>query len=123
MKELFIIGVGGALGSIGRYLMQVVIDRYITVSFPLGTMLVNISGCFLIGLFYGFCQRYAWMSLEWRLFLITGLCGGYTTFSSYSYEAIGLLKQGNYSYFFLYVAGSVVLGLLATAGGMFAVRI
>src|SRR5262249_47210394 len=122
MKPLFIIGFGGAIGSIGRYLMQVILDRYWTVDFPFGTLLVNITGCFLIGLFYGFSQKFAWIGLEWRLFLITGLCGGYTTFSSYSYEAIGLLRQGSYGYFLLYVIGSVVLGLLATGAGMFAIR-
>ena len=122
MKPLFIIGLGGAIGSVSRYLVQVAFDKYVSVDFPFGTMLVNITGCFLIGLLYGFCQRNGWVSLEWRLFLITGLCGGYTTFSSYSYEAIALIRQGSYPQFLLYVSGSVVLGLLATAGGMLAVR-
>jgi CrcB protein len=55
--------------------------------------------------------------VEWRLFLITGICGGYTTFSSFSYQALGLIREGNYGYFLLYAAGSVVLGLLATMLG------
>jgi len=122
MKYLFIIGLGGAIGSISRYLMQVVISRYITVTFPLGTFLVNLTGCFIIGLLYGLTNKYAWMTMEWRLFLITGLCGGYTTFSSYSYESISLIRQGNYVYFILYIVLSVVLGLLATAGGMATVK-
>jgi CrcB protein len=109
MKSLFIIGLGGAIGSIGRYLVQVLADKYISVTFPLGTLFVNVTGCFLIGLLYGFFQKYAWMTLEWRLFLITGICGGYTTFSSYSFESFSLFKQGNYSYFLIYVLGSVVL--------------
>ena len=122
MKTLVIIGLGGALGSIGRYLVQIAVGRYITVTFPLGTLIVNITGCFLIGLLYGLAERHAWMTMEWRLFLITGICGGYTTFSSYSYEGISLLRDGSYSYFFLYIASSVILGLLATFGGMLAVR-
>jgi CrcB protein len=122
MKSLLIIGIGGAIGSIGRYLMQVLADKYISVTFPLGTMVVNVTGCFLIGLLYGLAQKYAWMNLEWRLFLITGICGGYTTFSSYSYESFSLFKHGNYAYFLFYVLGSVVLGLLATVGGMVTVR-
>ena len=122
MKTLVIIGLGGAVGSIGRYLVQIAVGRYITVTFPLGTLIVNITGCFLIGLLYGLAERHAWMTMEWRLFLITGICGGYTTFSSYSYESISLLRDGSYSYFFLYIASSVVLGLLATFGGMLAVR-
>ena len=122
MKTLFIIGLGGAVGSIARYLMQVYIARYVTVTFPLGTFAVNMIGCFLIGLLYGMSNKYAWMTMEWRLLLITGLCGGFTTFSSYSYESIHLFKQGNYTYFILYVIFSVALGLLATVGGMAAIK-
>ncbi len=122
MKSLFIIGLGGALGSICRYLVQLTIVRYVAVTFPLGTLIVNITGCFLIGLLYGLGARHAWMTVEWKIFLITGICGGYTTFSSYSLESITLFKQGNYAYFILYVASSVILGLLATLGGMLATR-
>ena len=118
MRTLFFIALGGAIGSVGRYLVQVSVDKYVTISFPLGTMLVNLSGCFLIGLLYGFSLKYEWMTLEWRLFLITGICGGYTTFSSFSYESISLIREGSYVYFLLYVAGSVILGLLATLAGM-----
>jgi CrcB protein len=122
MKSLAIIGLGGALGSIGRYLVQTAISRWTTLHFPLGTLIVNISGCFLIGLLFGLADKYAWMTMEWRLFLITGICGGYTTFSSYSLEGVALFMEGYYIYFILYVASSVILGLLATVGGMFATR-
>jgi len=122
MKSLIVIGLGGALGSISRYLVQVAVGKQITATFPLGTLFVNITGCFLIGLLYGLAGRYAWMTLEWRLFLITGICGGYTTFSTYSFESITLFKQGNYAYFTLYVTSSVILGLLATVGGMLTIR-
>jgi len=122
MKSLFIIGLGGALGSIGRYLVQIAVGKYVTLTFPLGTLIVNITGCFLIGLLYGLAERHAWMNIEWRLFLITGICGGYTTFSSYSYEGIMLLKHGNYTYLFLYISSSVILGLLATLGGILSAR-
>lgn len=118
MRTIFFIALGGAIGSVGRYLVQVSVDKYVTISFPLGTMLVNLTGCFLIGLLYGFSLKYEWMTLEWRLFLITGICGGYTTFSSFSYESISLIREGSYLYFLLYVAGSVILGLLATLAGM-----
>lgn len=122
IKWLIIIGLGGALGSISRFLVQFAVGRYLTITFPLGTFIVNITGCFLIGLIYGLADKYAWMTVEWRLFLITGICGGYTTFSSYSFEGLTLFKQGNYTYFILYVVLSVVLGLLATLVGTISVR-
>ena len=122
MKPLLIIGLGGGIGSIFRYLVQLYIGRSITQAFPLGTLLVNISGCLIIGLLYGFSAKYTTVTVEWRLFLVTGLCGGYTTFSSFSYESISLFKQGNYTYFILYTSLSFVLGLLATVGGTVIVK-
>lgn len=117
MKLLFFIFLGGGIGSVFRYLLTLWTNRQLTTAFPTGTFAVNITGCFLIGLLYGIAIRYSWLNAEWRLFLITGICGGYTTFSSFSYEAVGLIRVGNYGYFLLYVTGSVVLGLLATMSG------
>lgn len=122
MKTILIIWLGGGLGSVFRYLVQLGISKLITVTFPAGTFLVNITGCFVIGLLYGLVNKYAALTLEWRLFLITGLCGGYTTFSSFSYESISLFRQGNYTYFILYVTLSVIAGLLATVGGIAIVK-
>jgi CrcB protein len=118
MKPLLFVGLGGGIGSILRYLLTVTGGRYITQNFPIGTLLVNISGCLLIGILYGVFSKNAVPNMEWRLFLITGICGGYTTFSSFSLESINLFKQGNYSYFFLYTSLSFVLGLLATVAGI-----
>ena len=117
MKLLLYIFLGGGIGSVCRYLLTLSVNRQLTTAFPTGTFVVNVTGCFLIGLLYGIAIRYSWFNAEWRLFLITGICGGYTTFSAFSYEAVGLIREGNYGYFLLYVAGSVVLGLLATMGG------
>jgi len=117
MKALLFVGVGGGLGSILRYVIQVLIGRHIPLVFPLGTFLVNCSGCFLIGIFYSLSVKYTGFNPEWRLFLITGICGGFTTFSTYSYDGLVLLKQGAGFSFLLYMLGSVVLGLLATFAG------
>ncbi|HVU54766.1 MAG TPA: fluoride efflux transporter CrcB [Puia sp.] len=122
MKYLLITGIGGAIGTMCRWLVQVGIGRYMTIAWPLGTFVVNVSGCFVIGLLYGLSNKYAWMTMEWRLLLITGICGGYTTFSSYAYESISLIRQGNYFYFFSYVLCSVIVGLLATVGGVALIR-
>ena len=122
MKSILVIWLGGGLGSVLRYLMQIGISRLFTVSFPAGTFIVNITGCFIIGVLYGIANRYSWLTIEWRLFHITGICGGYTTFSSFSYEGITLFRQENYLYFFLYTILSVVIGLLATLGGTYVVK-
>lgn len=118
LKQLLFIGIGGGIGSILRYTVQWLISRHTTMVFPAGTFIVNITGCFLIGLFYALAVKGSILNIEWRLFLITGLCGGYTTFSSFSYENIELLKQGHYLQFSLYTGLSVFAGLLATVGGM-----
>jgi CrcB protein len=117
VKPIFVIFLGGGMGSVCRYLLSLGINRQLTTAFPTGTFVVNLTGCFLIGLLYGIAIRYSWLTAEWRLFLITGICGGYTTFSSFSSEAVGLIREGNYGFFVLYVTLSVVLGLLATVGG------
>ncbi len=122
MKPLLIVGIGGALGSICRYLAQIYIGRFTTLTFPVGTLVVNLTGCLLIGILFGLSSRWACMTMEWRLFLITGICGGYTTFSTFSLESMTLLRQGNYAYFFMYVLGSVIIGILLTIAGAWVVR-
>lgn len=122
MKVILIIWLGGGIGSVFRYLVQLGISKLVHVTFPAGTFVVNITGCFVIGLLYGLVGKYSTITLEWRLFLITGLCGGYTTFSSFSYEGISLFRQGNYTYFILYILLSVVVGLFSTLGGMTIVK-
>jgi CrcB protein len=117
MRALLFVGIGGGLGSILRYLTQIYVGRHIPLAFPLGTFLVNCSGCFLIGMFYSMAAKYTGFGPEWRLFLITGICGGFTTFSTYSYDGLVLLRQGSHLPFMLYMIGSVVLGLLATFAG------
>ncbi len=117
MRPLLLVGIGGGVGSIIRYTLSLFISRHVPVSFPLGTFLVNISGCFLIGVFYSLSIKYTGFNPEWRLLLITGICGGYTTFSTFSYDGLILMRQGALLYFMLYVVGSVVLGLLATFAG------
>lgn len=119
---MLIIGLGGALGSILRYLSQLLVKHFHTLVFPMGTFAVNIVGCLLIGLLYGILDRYTIISQNWGLFLITGFCGGFTTFSSFSFEGLTLFREGQYLYFGLYVGLSVILGLIAVFFGIFIMK-
>jgi CrcB protein len=85
--------------------------------FPLGTFLINISGSFLIGLIYAMFGKTGNMSSATLLFLATGICGGFTTFSAFSYENILLMRNGHYLLSVIYISGSVLLGLLAALTG------
>lgn len=116
-KILFIIGTGSFLGGISRFLTSRFIQSTIMSAFPYGTFVVNIFGCFLIGLFYGLSERGNIMSTEWRMFLTVGFCGGFTTFSTFANENVALLKDGNIFYFALYTSLSVFIGVLATYSG------
>lgn len=88
--------------------------RYADVVFPWPTFIVNIIGCFLIGLFYHYSERWG-LTPEVRLLLTTGLCGGFTTFSTFCYEGVTLINSGYYGTYALYLVGSIVLGLVAAS--------
>lgn len=122
-KLILLVGAGGFIGSVARFLGS----RYITEnhlsSFPFGTMTVNIVGCFLIGIFFGMSERGNLMSEEWRIFLTVGFCGGFTTFSSFASENLTLLRDGAFVYFLLYTGLSVFLGLSATFIGNALIKI
>lgn len=107
------IGAGGFMGSVCRYLLAQFVQGKFLSAFPFGTLVVNITGCFVIGLVYAASDRGA-INSDWRLFLATGICGGFTTFSAFSNETVALLRGGQTLYAFSYVAASVVIGLAAT---------
>ncbi len=117
MKIILAIGTGSFLGGISRYLLSQFVQAKFMSTFPFGTFVVNILGCFLIGIVFGFADRNA-MSQEWRLFLATGLLGGFTTFSAFSNETIGMIRDGQFGYAIAYLALSVFIGLLATFSGI-----
>jgi len=113
IRLIFIIGSGSFIGGIARFLLSRYIQNYALSSFPFGTFAVNILGCFLIGIFYGFSDKGNFINPQWRMFLTVGFCGGFTTFSSFANENISLLRENDFFYFALYTSLSVFLGLLA----------
>jgi len=110
--------IGGGLGSVLRYWMSLYITKEYPSNFPFGTVAVNIIGCLLIGLIYGFTDRFQLSSVQWRLFLATGLCGGFTTFSAFAYENMRLLQTGEYLNFSINTIGSCVFGIGAVFLGI-----
>lgn len=117
MKSIIYVFIGGGTGSVLRYLMQMVINRNIITAFPLGTFVVNIIGCMLIGMFYTLSDRFN-LSQDIRLLLTVGLCGGFTTFSTFSTESLNLLKGELYGMSLLYTLSSVAIGIIFTFAGI-----
>jgi CrcB protein len=111
------------VGSIGRYLTATYVSRYFPAYFPYGTFAVNMIGCFAIGLVFGLSARFSWFTDDWRIFLATGVCGGYTTFSAFSIENVQLLQHSHYLTFAAYSIASFTLGLLAVFIGLSLVKI
>lgn len=112
MKTILLVGTGGAIGSILRYLASKWLQSYFTILFPFGTLGVNMIGCFAIGIIFGLFEKTTWLTDDWRIFLAVGICGGFTTFSSFANENVTLLRGGMYLQFALYAATSVFLGIL-----------
>ena len=113
MKIILAIGIGSCIGGISRYQLTQLIQSKFLSTYPFGTLGVNIIGCFCIGLVFGLSER-GNINMEWRLFLATGILGGFTTFSSFSNETVSLLRDGQYWLSFSYISSSVIFGVVAT---------
>ncbi|OOG75782.1 camphor resistance protein CrcB [Sinorhizobium sp. A49] len=122
MSNLLLVGAGGAIGSMARYLVSLWTLHRWGPGFPWGTLGVNITGSFLIGLLAELIMRKFGASAEMRLFLITGVLGGYTTFSAFSLDTITLFERGDAALAVTYIAASVVLSILAVFAGLALMR-
>ena len=113
MKNFIWVGVGGMMGAIARYLLGSIIK---SVTFPYATGLINILGALIMGIVMGLAAK-GQISPSLRLFLATGICGGFTTFSAFAWENLELLQQQRYGSFLVYTAGTLALGIIGTAIG------
>jgi fluoride exporter len=123
IKTLLVIGAGGFLGSISRFLASRILQYHFPSAFPFGTFFVNITGCFLVGLIYGVSERSSLFSSGWKMFLAVGFCGGFTTFSTFANENLAMLRDGDFFHFLLYTTLSVILGIAATFLGVIITKI
>ena len=118
LKTILIVSLGGAIGSSMRYLTSAFVQKHFPQNLPWGTFMANILGCVLIGLLMGYFIKANINNNDYKLLLVTGFCGGYTTFSAFAFENFTLWQQGNITNVFLYIAMSVIGGILAVFGGI-----
>jgi len=116
--NLVLIAMGGALGAVSRFLVGNVVSKLTHSSLPWGTFSINILGCLFMGFLMTVIMELELLPAAWRLFLCVGFLGGFTTFSSFGYEALMLLMEGALVQSFAYAAGSVLLGLAAACIGV-----
>lgn len=122
MHKVFLVGLGGFIGAILRYLVAGGVQALTqSVTLPYGTLTVNITGCFLIGIFSHLIEYQAVMTAEARLFLIVGILGSFTTYSTFSHETVNLLHDQKLFLAFLYLTAHIILGLSAVILGRFLV--
>lgn len=122
LKSILLVGAGGALGSILRYLTSLWINRHTDAHFPWATFVVNIIGSFLIGLLFGYLEKQQIANENIKYLFITGFCGGYTTFSTFAIENTGLIQSQHTITAFVYIALSIVTGLAAVWFGLFLMK-
>jgi CrcB protein len=121
MKQLLLVFLGGGLGSFFRYWIS---KQFTTLEngFPYGTFIVNITGSLLIGLILGYALKNNSLNSNTVLFLATGICGGFTTFSAFAYENLAFLKAGDITSFALYAGTSLIFGFVAVFLGMWLIK-
>jgi CrcB protein len=115
---LLYVALGSAIGGVSRYLLGGLVQRMLDTTFPAGTLLVNVTGSFLLGAIIRYALETPSLTPEVRAFLTIGFCGGYTTFSTFSYETMALLEDGEWARAGAYITASVILSLIATILGL-----
>ncbi|MCF6331929.1 MAG: fluoride efflux transporter CrcB [Draconibacterium sp.] len=122
LRNILIVGTGGFIGSAMRYLVQVFVEKGLATTFPWGTFVANVAGSFIIGVVFAFAEKGNLMSSEWRMFLAVGVCGGFTTFSSFAYNNFTMLKEHSFGQLIWNLGGSLFFGILAVYLGIILIR-
>ncbi len=117
MRQILLIGFGGFIGTIGRFFVSKLNIYWHFLAIPMGTLTVNVVGSLIIGFIVGISQKSALLTPDMRLFLMVGVCGGFTTFSSFTNENLMLMQNGQFLTAFLYTTLSIILGFLAVYVG------
>ena len=118
MNKYVVVMLGGGVGAVSRFIVATLVARFYSATFPLGTFAINVTGSFLIGVLMTLFLNRPHIHTNWRLFLVTGILGGYTTFSSFEWEALATLRGGAAIVSFVYVGSSVALGLAGVWFGL-----
>ncbi len=123
LKSILIVGFGGFVGTVARFLTSRYFQENISSLFPWSTLIINVVGSLIIGIIFGISEKGDFMSPDVRLFLTVGICGGFTTFSTFSNDAFLLLRQDEWIRFAFYTSMSFFLGLLAVYGGRIIIKL
>ncbi len=120
-RTILIVGTGGFIGSVMRYLLQVFIENKLLSTFPLATLIANITGSFIIGVVFALAEK-SLMNSDWRIFMSVGICGGFTTFSAFAFNNFNMIKEHTWNQLLLNIGGTMILGILAVYLGIILVR-
>ncbi len=123
IRDIAYVALGGAAGCVLRYMVSMGVGAWFQHPFPWATLIVNILGCFFIGVLFGLSTPMGILEARHRLVLMTGFCGGFTTFSTFSLEVLNLAQKAQHALLALYLVGSLGLGLIAVLGGLRLARV
>ncbi|WP_372932991.1 fluoride efflux transporter CrcB [Mariniphaga sediminis] len=123
LRTVMLVGAGGFIGSVMRYLLQYYVEKGLASTFPWGTLIANVVGSFIIGIVFALAEKGNLMNAEWRIFLAVGICGGFTTFSSFAYNNFTMIKEQALGSLLLNVGASLFFGILAVYLGIILIRV